>query len=54
MNFTVAYRGRSGVTGSSGGVAVSFAPNLRRDRVAFAADLRQDADVERAAVLYVA
>jgi hypothetical protein len=40
MNFTVAYRGRSGVTGSSDGVALSFAPNLRRDRVSFVADLR--------------
>ena len=36
MNFTVAYRGRSGLAGDS----LSFAPNLRRDRVAFAADLR--------------
>jgi hypothetical protein len=40
MNFTVAYRGRSGVTGSAGGMALSFAPNLRRDRVSFAGDLR--------------
>src|SRR3954451_17806303 len=39
MNFTVAYRGHSGVTGTAGGVAVSFAPNLRRDRVSFAAAL---------------
>jgi hypothetical protein len=40
MNFTVAYRGRSGVTASAGGLGLSFAPNLRRDRVSFAADLR--------------
>ena len=40
MNFTVAYRGRSGVSGSTGGMALSFAPNLRRDRVSFVGDLR--------------
>ena len=33
MNFTVAYKGRSGLTNGS----LSFAPNLRRDRVSFAA-----------------
>jgi hypothetical protein len=41
MNFTVAYRGHSGVTGLSGGMALSFAPNLRRDRVSFVADLHE-------------
>lgn len=40
MNFTVAYRGRSGVSGTAGGVALSFAPNLRRDRVSFVGDLK--------------
>src|SRR4029077_6827895 len=40
MNFTVAYRGRSGVSGGAGGMALSFAPNLRRDRVSFVGDLR--------------
>lgn len=39
MNFAVAYFGRSGVTASPGGMGLAFAPNLRRDRVAFAADL---------------
>ncbi|HEY1379493.1 MAG TPA: hypothetical protein VGF55_22005 [Gemmataceae bacterium] len=41
MQFTIAYRGRSGVAATPGGAAVSFAPNLRRDRVSFAADLRE-------------
>jgi hypothetical protein len=40
MNFTVAYKGRSGVTRTDGGMALSFAPNLRRDRVSFVGDLR--------------
>ena len=40
MNFTVAYRSRSGVSGTPGGMALSFAPNLRRDRVSFVGDLR--------------
>jgi hypothetical protein len=40
MNFTVAYKGRSGVSQSGGGMALSFAPNLRRDRVSFVGDLR--------------
>jgi hypothetical protein len=40
MNFTVAYKGRSGVAGTTNGMALSFAPNLRRDRVSFAGDLR--------------
>ena len=40
MNFSVAYRGHSGVSGSAGGMALSFAPNLRRDRVSFVGDLR--------------
>src|SRR5688500_16412553 len=41
MNFTVAYKGRSGLTSTAGGTALSFAPNLRRDRVAFVGDLRE-------------
>jgi hypothetical protein len=40
MNFTVAYRGRSGLTDGAGGMSLSFAPNLRRDRVSFVGDLR--------------
>ena len=35
MNFTVAYKGRSGLREG----ALSFAPNLRRDRVSFSGDL---------------
>ena len=35
MNFTVAYKGHSGLTNGS----LSFAPNLRRDRVSFCGDL---------------
>src|SRR5205085_8215831 len=33
------YKGHSGVTRTPGGVALSFAPNLRRDRVAFVGEL---------------
>ncbi len=41
MNLTLAYRGRSAiVTMSPGAVAVSLAPNLRRDRVSFDGALR--------------
>ena len=40
MNFTVAYRGRSGVSGAGDRLGLSFAPNLRRDRVSFVGDLR--------------
>jgi hypothetical protein len=40
MNFTVAYKGRSGVSQANGGMGLSFAPNLRRDRVSFVGDLR--------------
>src|SRR6476659_6983360 len=40
MNFTVAYKGHSGVSAMAGGMALSFAPNLRRDRVSFAGDLK--------------
>jgi hypothetical protein len=40
MNFTVAYRGRSGVSKANGSMALSFAPNLRRDRVSFVGELR--------------
>jgi hypothetical protein len=40
MDFTVAYKGRSGVSQVNGSMALSFAPNLRRDRVAFVGDLR--------------
>jgi hypothetical protein len=35
MQLNLAYRGRSAVTWSPAGVAVSLAPNLRRDRVSF-------------------
>src|SRR6516162_11462132 len=40
MNFTVAYKGRSGLSTGAAGMSLSFAPNLRRDRVAFVGDLR--------------
>jgi len=40
MNLELAYRGRSGILSKPGGLAVSLAPNLRRDRVAFDADLK--------------
>jgi hypothetical protein len=40
MNFTVAYQGRSGLSATTGGMALSFAPNLRRDCVSFTGDLR--------------
>jgi hypothetical protein len=40
MNFTVAYKGRSGVSRQNGAMGLSFAPNLRRDRVSFAGELR--------------
>jgi hypothetical protein len=39
MNLTVAYRNRSAVVASSSGLAVALAPNLRRDRVSFDAEL---------------
>ena len=41
MNLTLAYRGRSAVASSPSGLAVALAPNLRRDRVGFEAELRQ-------------
>jgi hypothetical protein len=41
MNLTFAYRGRSDVTRTSAGLAVTLAPNLRRDRVSFEGVLRQ-------------
>jgi hypothetical protein len=40
MIFTVAYKGRSSVAVGPSGMALSFAPNLRRDRVSFVGDLR--------------
>jgi hypothetical protein len=40
MNLTLAYRGRSAVVAGPRGLAVSLAPNLRRDRVAFDGTLR--------------
>jgi hypothetical protein len=40
MHFTVAYKGRSGLSGGAAGMSLSFAPNLRRDRVSFVGDLR--------------
>ena len=39
MDFTVAYKGRSGVSQTNGSMALSFAPNLCRDRVSFSGDL---------------
>jgi hypothetical protein len=41
MNLTLAYRGRSAILSRPGGLAVSLAPNLRRDRVAFDARFLQ-------------
>src|SRR5436309_2122986 len=40
MNFTLAYNSRSGISQVNGGMALSFAPNLRRDRVSFVGELR--------------
>ncbi|WP_435020304.1 hypothetical protein TA3x_001754 [Tundrisphaera sp. TA3] len=40
MDLAVAYQGRSAVVATPAGLAVSLAPNLRRDRVAFDAALR--------------
>src|SRR5438094_7715717 len=39
MDFTVAYKGRSGLSAGAAGMSLSFAPNLRRDRVSFVGDL---------------
>lgn len=41
MNLTLAYQGRSAITSGPSGLAVSLAPNLRRDRVSYDATLRQ-------------
>ncbi len=41
MQLAVAYRSRSEVTRTTAGLAVSLAPNLRRDRVSFVGTLRQ-------------
>jgi hypothetical protein len=41
MLLQTAYRGRSGITRTPVGLAVSLAPNLRRDRVSFVGTLRQ-------------
>lgn len=41
MNFQLAYLGRSAIQQSPQGLAVSLAPNLRRDRVGFFGTLRQ-------------
>ncbi len=41
MEMTVAYRGHSAIRPAAGGLAISLAPNLRRDRVSFAGLLRQ-------------
>ena len=41
MNLTVAYRGRSSVIRRPDSLALSLAPNLRRDRVSFDGVLRQ-------------
>jgi len=40
MNLTLAYRGRSQIVSTRSGLAVSLAPNLRRDRVSFDATFR--------------
>ncbi|MDB5306790.1 MAG: hypothetical protein JWO38_992 [Gemmataceae bacterium] len=40
MQLALAYRGRSAITQSTVGLAVSLAPNLRRDRVSFVGILR--------------
>src|SRR5690242_18376484 len=41
MQLAVAYRGRSEIVRGPDGLAVSLAPNLRRERVSFAGTLRQ-------------
>src|SRR5437588_6085183 len=41
MNLFVAYWKRSGVVPDTHGLAISLAPNLRRDRVSYAGTLRQ-------------
>ncbi|QEH37069.1 hypothetical protein OJF2_56540 [Aquisphaera giovannonii] len=41
MKLTLAYRGQSRVATSPAGLAVALAPNLRRDRVSFDANLRE-------------
>jgi hypothetical protein len=41
MELTLAYRSRSAIHRSAAGLAVTLAPNLRRDRVSFAGVLRQ-------------
>jgi hypothetical protein len=41
MEMTVAYRGHSAIVPAAGGLAVSLAPNLRRDRVSYTGVLRQ-------------
>ena len=40
MNFSQAYLGHSGVHGDGANLSVSFAPNLRRDRVTFLGELK--------------
>jgi hypothetical protein len=40
MNLTLAYRGQSAIVSGPSGLAVTLAPNLRRDRVAFDGRLR--------------
>jgi hypothetical protein len=41
MNLTVAYWKRSAIVSNRLGLAISLAPNLRRDRVSFVGTLRQ-------------
>jgi len=41
MQLTVAYRGHSTIVRSAAGLAMTLAPNLRRDRVSFVGTLRQ-------------
>lgn len=40
MNFSQAYHGASGVRSTGNGLSMSFAPNLRRDRVVFLGELK--------------
>ena len=41
MDLTLAYRGRSSIIRRATGMAISLAPNLRRDRVSFSGTLRE-------------
>ncbi len=41
MDLTLAYRGRSAIVSGTNGLAITLAPNLRRDRVSFEGVLKQ-------------